>query len=173
MLDNWRLRVVQCFLFSMAVAPVICYALPWDIDISRQPSYQTKEIARSPVKGSVPVGRMPFTLSVDEAEKQLHNPISRDLYSTWRGERLWRASCAVCHGDRADSQTYNGQLLAAPSLLQDIYRNRADGRYFAIITKGGVNMPRYGYKFNAEEKWDLINYLRYLQDENGVATQGH
>jgi S-disulfanyl-L-cysteine oxidoreductase SoxD len=144
-------------------------ALPWDIDMYRQPSLKPNEAARSPVKGTVPVGRIPFTMTTDEAEKKLQNPVPADADSLWMGERTWASNCAICHGLRADGQSRVGKLMAAPSLLDDLYKARTDGRIFGVIQNGGVNMPRYGYKFSTKQSWDAVNYLRYLQGRHPEA----
>lgn len=142
-------------------------AFPWDIDMYRQESLKANEIARSPVEGTVPVGRRPFTLTLEEAEKVLENPVEFSFYSAWRGRRLWSSNCTPCHGASgagggAVAQTFPG----IPNLLDDLYKGRTDGRIFAIIELGGTSMPRYGYKFSDQEQWDIVNYLRFLQGKD-------
>jgi len=139
-------------------------ALPWDIDMYRQESLQTNEIARSPVIGTVPVGARPFTMSVEEAEKSLKNPVQLSLYSAWRGQRLFNANCSACHGKSgAGDGAVSKLFVGVPNVLDDLYKKRSDGRVFAVIHHGQGSMPRYGYKFSTAEKWDIVNYLRFLQ----------
>jgi len=138
-------------------------ALPWDIDMFRQESLKSSEIARSPVPGTIPLGYKPFTMNTEEADKQLKNPIAISRDSVWRGKRIWNANCVPCHSKTGDGKGPVGPLMGVPDLNTDFYRARSDGRFFAVLHHGGANMPRYGYKFSENEKWDVINYLRFLQ----------
>ena len=146
-------------------------ALPWDIDMYRQETLKSNEVARAPVPGTVPVGRIPFTMTMEEAEKALTNPVSADFNSVWRGQRLFNANCSTCHGVTGLGDGPTSQLLVGiPNLLQDLYKQRTDGRVFGVIHYGQNAMPRYGFKFSTAEKWDLVNYVRFLQgrDVQGV-----
>ena len=122
-------------------------------------------MARSPVPGTVPVGAKPFiNMDADTAAKELKNPVRPTKNSINRGKRLWNVNCYACHGETGDGQgVVAGPKMGVPSLLSDFYKQREDGRVFWTIHKGGANMPAYGFKINTEEKWDIVNYLRYLQ----------
>lgn len=137
-------------------------ALPWDIDMYRQQSFEANEIARSPVKGTVPYGYKPMTLTKEEAGKQLKNPLPFSRDSLWRGRRLFRANCYTCHGDGKNKGPV-GAFLPVPNLTEDLYKSRTDGYIFGMIYNGSAAMPRYGFKFSEREHWDLVNYVRYLQ----------
>ncbi len=156
------LRSILSVLFMLGFcAPAS--ALPWDRDMFSQQSLKSNEISRSPVKGTFPIGRKPFLMTTEEASEKLANPVQFDKMSVWHGQRIWNANCLPCHGVNAKSEGTIGQKMAAPNLLTDFYKQRTDGRFFGVLTYGGVNMPRYGYKFSEQEKWDVINYLRFLQ----------
>ena len=153
-----------CGLFAAAaVSAGSAHALPWDQDMFSQESLKANEITRAPVKGTVAVGRKPFRMTADEADTQLTNPtpISRD--SAWRGRRLYSSNCLPCHGKTGDGKGPVGGKIPVPNLLEDFYKNRSDGRIFAVIHNGGALMPRYGFKFSESEHWDIVNYLRFLQ----------
>ncbi|MCC6220097.1 MAG: cytochrome c [Deltaproteobacteria bacterium] len=159
-------RYLLCFvgiLFCIAALASLAMAFPWDTDMNKLQSYKANELTRSPVKGSVPIGYKPFTMTSDEAATQLKNPTEFSANSVWRGRRLWSANCAVCHGSQGDGNTSVGKVINVVSLLTDFYKGREDGRAFAVITNGQAGMPRYGFKFSEEERWDLVNYLRFLQ----------
>jgi mono/diheme cytochrome c family protein len=156
------LRLVCC-LSCLFLAKETALALPWDQDLFRQQSYQANEMARAPMPGTVPLGHHPFMLTLEEAETGLKNPVPFTGDSLARGRRLYSANCIPCHGEKGDGAGPVGKAMGVPDILQDFYKNRADGRVYAVIMLGGANMPRYGYKFSEYERWDIVNYLRFLQ----------
>lgn len=142
------------------------YALPWDTDLNHQQSYKTSEMARSPVKGTIPLGAKPFTLSHEDAGKNLKNPSTPTRASLWRARRLWNSNCATCHGLQGDGNSVVGPQVKAPSLKLDLYKSRTDGWIYSVIHAGLNNMPRYGYKLTEQDHWDLVNYVRYIQGQH-------
>jgi mono/diheme cytochrome c family protein len=141
-------------------------ALPWDTDMYSQQSLKSNEVARAPVKGTVPLGHKPFTMTMDEAEKSLKNPVAFDSNSVWRGQRLWNTQCLPCHGATAESNTKIGKLVGAPNLLESRFDSYSDGRIYGTIMLGVRGMPRYGYKLSEEERWDVVNYLKFLKGKD-------
>ncbi|MCB0359482.1 MAG: c-type cytochrome [Bdellovibrionales bacterium] len=160
---------------AAAVAAFTClglssaHALPWDQDMARQQSLKETEIARAPAVGTVPLARVPFTMTADEAGERLRNPVARDEASITRGRRLFSANCVACHGQTAAGDGPVAKFLAVPNITQAFYAGRPDGRIFGVITLGQNQMPRYGYKFSETSTWDVVNYVRYLQ---GLPVQG-
>ncbi|HMO18710.1 MAG TPA: c-type cytochrome [Oligoflexia bacterium] len=152
-----------CVSGFLAFSPSTVSALPWDVDMYSQQSLQYTEIARAPVKGTVPVGYKPFTMTIEEADGVLQNPVPLTDESLWRGKRLWAAQCSSCHGISGESATKIGGLLGAPDLLEDRFKTYSPGRVYATIVWGIRSMPRYGYKLSEGERWDIVNYLRFLQ----------
>jgi cytochrome c5 len=167
------------FVIGFGVISVFCvvdfvalaHALPWDIDMYRQQSLEANEVARAPVKGTVPLGSTPFRMSVEEAERDLSNPVTFSRNSVWRGQRLWNANCYTCHGKTAAGEGPVGPQVGVPDLLKDFYRQKSDGRVYGVIYHGLRAMPRYGYKFSDAERWDLVNYLRFLQGKDVVGMK--
>lgn len=155
--------LVYVFFGTIMALPGKAVALPWDIDMYSQQSLQSTEIARAPVKGTVPLGYSPFTMTIEDAEVKLTNPVPFENNSVWRGKRLYNAQCSSCHGVAADSATKVGGLLGAPNLLEERFKSYSDGRVYGTIVWGIRGMPRYGYKLSEGERWDIVNYLKFLQ----------
>ena len=150
-------------LLSVLLSASKAIALPWDIDMYSQQSLKSNEVARAPVAGTVPLGHKPFTMTMDEAEKNLKNPAPFESKSVWRGQRLWNVQCLPCHGASADSNTKIGKLLGAPNLTESRFDSYSDGRIYGTMMLGVRGMPRYGYKLSEEERWDIVNYLKFLK----------
>ncbi len=166
-----KIKIERIWIAAVTLGLVICLftnkasALPWDTDMYKQQSYKANEMARAPVKGTIPKGFKPFRLSNEEAAQQLTNPTDATAESVWRGQRLYNANCWACHGKTGDGKGPVGLegSLGVPNLLDDFYVGSADGKVFGVIYNGGANMPRYGYKFSHDDIWDMVNYLRFLQ----------
>ena len=139
------------------------FAMPWDADMFKQQSMQANELTRSPADGTIPRGYKKFTMTIEEAAASLQNPSTADSDSLARGRRLWSANCLTCHGPTGAGEGPVGPQIGVPSLLTPPFSTDSDGKYFAVLHYGQNAMPRYGYKFDENEKWDLINYLRKLQ----------
>jgi mono/diheme cytochrome c family protein len=138
-------------------------AMPWDVDMYRQQSLVPGEVARPPVKGTVPVGYKPWRMTTEEATKELKNPVKLSEFSLRKGKRLWSAHCLTCHGLRGEANGPVSQAMGVPNIINEFYAAKADGSIYGILMNGGSNMPRYGYKFSEEERWHLVNYVRHLQ----------
>ena len=154
---------VFALLVLMLMLPPAARALPWDYDMYRQQSLKSNEVARAPVSGTVPLGYKPFTLSIEDAEKELKSPVPFTRNSVWSGQRIFNVNCVTCHGRAGDGKGPVGPQVGAPNLLIAPYKDRSDGRIFAVVHLGVRNMPRYGFKLSEQEHWDLVNYLRFLQ----------
>nr|WP_256942787.1 c-type cytochrome [Achromobacter xylosoxidans] len=85
-----------------------------------------------------------------------------------RGERLYQAHCAACHGAAADGR---GALAASlpvwPSVLGPaLFQNRLEGELHWRIAHGGQEpaakpaMPAFSSTLSADEIWQVLDYLR-------------
>lgn len=170
MVESRNKRIMKKFLnllLVLAAFLTLCgneaKALPWDVDMYSQQSYKYTEMARAPVEGTIPLGYTPFTMTIDEADTGLKNPVSMSDDSLWRGKRLWSAQCSSCHGLDAQSTTFIGKKMGSPNLTDERFHAYSDGRIYATIVLGLRSMPRYGYKLSEAERWDIVNYLKHLQ----------
>lgn len=154
-------------LFLAAFCPKTSSALPWDVDMFRQQNLRPNEIARSPAEGTVPLGHPPWRMTTEEATNNLRNPVKASDDSIWRGRRLFSANCATCHGLKGDGAGPVGPQMAVPNILSEAYSSKPEGSIYGVLMNGGANMPRYGWKFSDEERWHLVNYVRFLQGKNG------
>jgi copper transport protein len=107
------------------------------------------------------------------ASTNLANPVPSDDESIQRGEALYRASCVICHGASgggpneetvADDPSHDHG--AEADLLDAKTEQRRDSDLFDAISSGvpGTDMPAYDQALNEEDRWDLVNYVRRLQD---------
>jgi mono/diheme cytochrome c family protein len=181
-----------CFL---ATALLLCGAVgcweqwsdTWFPQMKRQKAVQAFETlghagrveALAPPEGAVPVtgGTPPHAPADEAAANALVNPQPMSLASLENGRIQFERFCATCHGagglgDGPVSMTspLKGPLagvlpLAGPASIAKV---RSDGHIYATIRYGRRRMPSY-QRIPSADRWDIVNYLRYLNEQKGVA----
>jgi hypothetical protein len=125
-----------------------------------------KTVNRVPDERSVPVTGREYILDREVLAATLVNPTpaaDRDS-AIARGERKYRVTCSPCHGlGLLGDGTVAALFMPPPDLLAQPTRERADGYLYAYIRHGGIVMPSYGAAVTEREAWDLIEYIRHLQ----------
>ncbi len=154
------------FVVSLFSATSVC-ALPFNQEmVGVQPGHG--DIMRQQPKDSVPKGASErYTGTQEDALKET-NPVSADIRSLSNGRRLYAANCSSCHGKYMDEKYIPGAVqnqVPAPNLNLPFYKDKADGNYFKYIHFGGPIMPAYGFKFSIRDHWDIINYVRHMQNK--------
>jgi mono/diheme cytochrome c family protein len=91
------------------------------------------------------------------------NPVPLSPDSIRRGEAIYLANCAACHGSLGDGDGPTAQR-AGMSLerLSDRIPALDDGTIAYRIATGtvGSGMPAFASSLSEENRWDLVNYLR-------------
>ena len=54
--------------------------------------------------------------------------------------------------------------LAGPASITKV---RSDGHLYSTIRYGRRRMPSY-QRIASDDRWDIVNYLRYMDDQKGV-----
>ena len=129
----------------------------------------------APPEGAVPVGNPHPNVGGMElmAQEALPNPVVASLESVRGGEALFRRYCTTCHGPDGHG---NGPVAGPPfgtgpfgvvipigghfSLANAF----SDGHIYTTITMGRRRMPSYK-RIPVNGRWDLINYIRVLNDQ--------
>jgi len=120
---------------------------------------------RLPPEGTVPQNFDVYMYKYDPdgAGKNLKNPIEGQLE---QGKKVYEIYCAVCHGltGQGDGTVAKKLLLPPPSLVTQKVKDWPDGRIYHVITEGQGTMGSYANQLvTPQERWVLINYLRFLQ----------
>jgi len=119
---------------------------------------------RAPDSSSVPITGKDYVLDREALAASFVNPEPPSDSSVARGERKFQKTCIPCHGLqlRGDGPVA-AKFVPPPDLLAKMTRDRKDGYIYAYIRHGGAVMPSYGAQVTAKEAYDLINYIRHLQ----------
>jgi mono/diheme cytochrome c family protein len=131
----------------------------------------------TPPEGTVPIdgGEAPVSNVIDAASDVLVNPQPANFPSIENGRVQYTRYCATCHGlgglgDGPVSVTgeITGPLAGVLAVAgpTSIARIRSDGHIYTTIRYGRRRMPNYN-RIQSEERWNIVNYLRYLENPNG------
>jgi len=122
-----------------------------------------------PPDGAVAVdAEAPLLPQYDPAVDALVNPFpSSDFKSLERGRAVYGTFCVPCHG--AAGMGDGPVSMASPQRgpFAGVFplataMGRSDGYIYNLIRGGGQRMPSY-QRIPPEDRWHVVNYVRYLQ----------
>jgi mono/diheme cytochrome c family protein len=123
----------------------------------------------TPPEGTVAVGaEPPLVPQYDPAADALVNPTNpADFKSISRGQKVYTTYCTTCHGPAgmgdgpvSMASPQKGPFAGVFPLVTAM--GRSDGYIYNLIRGGGQRMPGYA-RIAPEDRWHLVNYVRYLQ----------
>ncbi len=135
----------------------------WRTDMWYQPSLRPEDAPRPQPDRSVPLGAVPHYESRDDTEA-LANPVAPDARSLARGQALFLARCAPCHGPQGHGGgPVSRYFPPAPDLAYATVQARSDGFIWGTISYGGKAMPPAREGLSVRDRWDLVNHVRFIQ----------
>lgn len=174
----------------------LAWASPWDIDMVDSVAFRAYEwkMENPRIEGTVQRPQGAVTRAQGSGAYQnnyiaqhdrmkpdgaaLQNPYGGDAEAVKEGQRLFRFSCAPCHGLEGKGHgpvTYNKPdpdpkkavrrfQMPAPLLSGEgaVSANRTDGWIYLTIRNGGAGMPSYGLALTDQERWAIVSYIRTL-----------
>lgn len=167
-----------CWLLALAAASMLlaacghgAYAVEIFPEQHYQQSYKRQEPPRlTPPDGAVPVNGRPVDLSAGDSAA-LTSPVKRDRKTLAAGDDLFRVNCSMCHGAGGRGDGLVGGKLkehgyaTPPDLLNASTQGKSDGTLFWTISNGVVVMPPFKLLLTEEERWEVVNYLRYMREQ--------
>lgn len=135
-------------------------------DMADSPAFKTQGNYIDPPEGSIARSAILYPDTKEESETLLQNPYQGQAEKHLQnGEHLFNIYCSVCHGPRAKGDgNITDKFPRPPDLTMDMYKAKKDGSLFHTITFGSALMPSYGHATTANERWEIILYLRTLQN---------
>lgn len=102
--------------------------------------------------------------------KKIKNPVQADPVSLAAGKKVYVKECMTCHGVTGvgDGKQAKDLEVAVGNLRTGI-ANETDGELYYKISKGQKPMPEFIKTLKPKERWDVINYIRTLQDKTDEA----
>lgn len=107
------------------------------------------------------------TIVIPESADAMDNPIAGDQKATIKGFKTYKKVCWVCHGDNGiGNGPEAGELEIKPADFnsQEVL-DRSDGALYWWIREGGNGMQPYKDIISSNETWELVNYVRYVQEK--------
>lgn len=117
--------------------------------------FATSAVAQQPAP--TPHGTDPeWTAPAKESARQ--NPLASKPQLAAGGEKVFKRSCAACHGDAAHRASTHAPDLASPEV-----QAQSDGALFWKITNGNTRkaMPAWG-SLPEPQRWQIVLYLRSI-----------
>jgi mono/diheme cytochrome c family protein len=98
---------------------------------------------------------------------KLLNPLQNNAVATTEGSNIFKKQCVICHGNEGKGDGMVGMSLnPRPSNLQAKEVSiQSDGAIFWKITTGNSPMPSYKINLSEQQRWQLVDYIRKLQQK--------
>lgn len=149
----------------------------WFPQMKRQPAVQAYEYTDlpghpqpfSPPEGTLPVGASGGPVGLDQEQLDridLTNPVEADLASLENGKVQYETFCAPCHGKTGLADGPVSKVFLGVLPLVGVVKARSDGHIFSTISHGRRRMPAYS-RIQPDDRWDIVNYVRYLDEKGG------
>jgi mono/diheme cytochrome c family protein len=148
-------------LFTYQIIPI-----QWVSSMEIQPSFRPMEDPLPVPPRSVPIQGAAYLPGAGNPA----NPVTADQASVERGKSLYVTSCYVCHGGGTGDGPVAEKLTRKPADLTGAnVKALSDGEIFMVITSGvkfsdnQISMPDLRENLAANDRWDVVNYVRSLQ----------
>jgi mono/diheme cytochrome c family protein len=167
--------IVRIFCGALGTTMIVssaALALPFNQDMVGT-QYGLGQIMRPKAEGAVSANDAKRFVGTREEAALLKNPVVSSSESIIHGKRIYNANCSPCHGSFVEGKHIPGPVgarLPAVNLAQDYLKVVPDSHFFQFIHFGGMAiMPAYGWKLSLTEHWDIVNYIRSVQQGGGLS----
>ncbi|MFZ0676165.1 c-type cytochrome [Candidatus Binatus sp.] len=151
---------------AIAASPVPGFCFPWSIDMYRGPEVQPyAEAPRVTPADTIPVHGGEPPMSLEQATIKMHNPLEPTPENLAKGKDQFTTYCAPCHGESGQGNGPVAHLLAKPpkNLISGTSKDLPDGYIYGAIRDGVLSMPSYAEEMPADQRWQVVMYLRSMQ----------
>lgn len=97
--------------------------------------------------------------------KSVANPVPPSTQNLAAAKPIYDDRCAHCHGDKGSGDGPDASMYKTPpGVLSDtrIVGAETDGEIFWKITNGRRPMPGFAKELTAEQRWQLVDFIRSL-----------
>ncbi len=121
-----------------------------------------------PPEGAVAIDAdAPLVPQYDPGADRFQNPQPANFKSVARGQEVYETHCTTCHGSTGMGDGPVSMAGDKVGPFAGVFplataAARSDGYIYNLIRGGGQRMPSY-QRISPEDRWHLVNYVRYLQ----------
>jgi mono/diheme cytochrome c family protein len=159
-----ELMLAAALAIAALPAPASCF--PWSIDMYRGPEVQPYAKApRVTPADTLPVHGGEPPMSLEQSTIKEHNPLQPTPENLAAGKDHFNTYCAPCHGEAALGNGPVARILSKPpkNLVTGTSKDLPDGYIYGAIRDGILAMPSYKEEMTAEERWQVVLYIRSMQ----------
>ncbi len=139
--------------------------------------------ARVPAEGTIPFSKdpdlvqynMPYPYpntneGYEAAGAGLKSPIPMTAATVARGEIIYNKFCVHCHGGagQGDGPVVSVGGHPPPGAFNGPLKGLAEGNMFHVVTYGKGMMGPHAPLLNREERWLVVQYVKFLQNDGQI-----
>jgi mono/diheme cytochrome c family protein len=159
---------------------------PYYIGEPEAAAQRDRPSARVPAEGTIPFNKdpdrvqynMPYPYpntneGYEAAGTELRSPIPMTEATVAQGEILYNKFCVHCHGGsgQGDGPVVERGGHAPPGSFTGPLQDLSEGKMFHVVTYGKGLMGPHAPLLNKEERWLVIQYVKFLQNEGQIPGQ--
>ncbi len=105
------------------------------------------------------------TTGYARAGRELHSPIAMTKENVDKGKVIYDKFCLHCHGETGagDGKVISEGGHPPPGAYSGPLKDLPEGKMFHTITYGKGMMGSHAGQLNKEERWTVIQYVKFLQ----------
>lgn len=129
-----------------------------------------------PIALTICLAQQPGAWDAPPEAKKLKNKVSLTGEKMDAVGKLYNEKCASCHGVKGNSNgPDSASLTKEPADFTNVkvMRKLKDGELFWKISTGHSPMPAYGTEMPETDRWQLVNYVRYLSERSQYRYLGY
>ncbi len=131
--------------------------------------YRTLPLLFLPVALTICLAQQSAVWDAPPEARKLKNKVSLTGEKMDAVGKLYVEKCVACHGLKGNSAGPEaGTLAKEPADFTDVkmMSKIKDGELFWKISTGHPPMPGYGTELSETDRWQLVNYVRYLTERS-------
>lgn len=172
MSTSWRVVLQRLGIVTLVAVVLLGITMIFTYDIIKiqWPGFMSISPARQPMYDPLPVPAQSIPVEGPAYIPNLgapKNPVPADAASLARGKELFNINCTACHGPGGKGDGPVAAFLQNKKpidLTGPIGISLSDGAIFMTITNGTPGgMPALNENLTVRERWDVVNYVRSLQ----------
>ena len=138
----------------------------------RTPPPGTIAFSADPAKATY---NMPYALSNTpegyEASAVITSPVAMTEATVEAGKVMYGKFCVHCHGETGmgDGSVVNNGGHPPPTAYSGPLKDLPEGRMFHTLTYGKGMMGSHASQLDKEERWTVIQYVKYLQNGGSMS----